>query len=80
MSRQVYDWARDAGFMSVNIDLIYGLPYQTKTSFEKTIRTVVRFAPDRIAVFNYAHVPWLKPHQSLSIRRICRHRSRNLTS
>ena len=65
MSRQVYDWARDAGFMSVNIDLIYGLPYQTRTSFEKTIRTVVRFAPDRIAVFNYAHVPWLKPHQKL---------------
>jgi oxygen-independent coproporphyrinogen III oxidase len=65
MSRQVYDWAREIGFHSVNLDLIYGLPFQTPASFEKTVRKVVDFRPDRIAVFNYAHVPWLKPHMKL---------------
>jgi oxygen-independent coproporphyrinogen-3 oxidase len=44
---------------------LYGLPHQTLASFEKTIRTVITYNPDRIAVFNYAHVPWLKPHQKL---------------
>jgi oxygen-independent coproporphyrinogen III oxidase len=65
MSRQVYDWARELGFQSVNLDLIYGLPFQTPESFERTVRKVVEFHPDRIAVFNYAHVPWLKPHMKL---------------
>jgi oxygen-independent coproporphyrinogen-3 oxidase len=65
MSRSVYDWARELGFVSINLDLIYGLPFQTLESFERTVRKVVEFSPDRIAVFNYAHVPWLKPHQTL---------------
>lgn len=65
VSRQVYDWARELGFSSINIDLMYGLPHQTLASFERTIRGVLTYAPDRIAVFNYAHVPWLKPHQKL---------------
>ena len=65
MSRDVYRWARELGFVSINLDLIYGLPFQTLKSFEKTVRKVIEFAPDRIAVFNYAHVPWLKPHQKL---------------
>jgi oxygen-independent coproporphyrinogen-3 oxidase len=65
MSRQVYDWARDLGFTSINLDLIYGLPFQTHASFEATVKKVIGFAPDRIAAFNYAHVPWLKPHQKL---------------
>jgi oxygen-independent coproporphyrinogen-3 oxidase len=65
MSRQVYDWARELGFSSINIDLIYGLPFQTVSSFDRTVRKVVGFRPDRIAVFNYAHVPWMKPHQKL---------------
>jgi oxygen-independent coproporphyrinogen-3 oxidase len=65
MSRQVYDWARELGFTSINLDLIYGLPYQTLASFETTVRKVITFGPDRIAAFNYAHVPWLKPHQKL---------------
>ncbi len=65
VSRRVYDWARDLGFSSINIDLMYGLPHQTLASFERTIRGVLTFGPDRIAVFNYAHVPWLKPHQKL---------------
>jgi len=56
----VMEWIREAGFESVNIDLIYGLPYQTLESFSKTIDKVIKLNPDRIANFNYAHVPWLK--------------------
>ena len=55
--------AREAGINSVNIDLIYGLPYQTKETFAKTIRDVVKLDPDRLAVFNYAHVPWMMKTQ-----------------
>ena len=65
ISRQVYDWARELGFSSINIDLMYGLPHQTVDSFRRTIRGIIGYSPDRIAVFNYAHVPWLKPHQKL---------------
>lgn len=65
MTGQVYRWARELGFTSINLDLIYGLPFQTLQGFEKTVRTVIGYAPERIAVFNYAHVPWLKPHQKL---------------
>ena len=65
VSHQVYTWARELGFMSINLDLMYGLPFQTLKSFEQTVRAIVAYDPDRIAVFNYAHVPWLKPHQKL---------------
>ncbi len=65
VTRRVYDWARELGFTSINLDLIYGLPFQTLASFETTVRKVIGLGPDRIAAFNYAHVPWLKPHQKL---------------
>jgi oxygen-independent coproporphyrinogen-3 oxidase len=65
ITRDAVNWSRDLGFHSINLDLIYGLPFQTMESFEKTVDTVIDIAPDRIAVFNYAHVPWLKPHQKL---------------
>lgn len=52
--------ARDCGINSVNFDLICGLPYQTQQSFLETLASVVSLAPDRLAVFNYAHVPWVK--------------------
>ncbi|MDD2697566.1 MAG: oxygen-independent coproporphyrinogen III oxidase [Arcobacteraceae bacterium] len=55
--------ARDAGINSINIDLIYGLPYQTKESFKKTIEQIVTLDPDRLAIFNYAHVPWMMKTQ-----------------
>lgn len=55
---------RDAGFTSVNIDLMYGLPHQTLDGFRRTLDTVLTtLAPDRVALFGYAHVPWLKAHQ-----------------
>lgn len=65
MTRQTVRWARERGFQSVNLDLIYGLPHQTLESFRETVEKVIDIAPDRLAVFNYAHVPWLKKHQGL---------------
>jgi oxygen-independent coproporphyrinogen III oxidase len=65
LSLGVFKWAAALDFDSINIDLIYGLPLQTVASFEDTIRRVIQLKPDRIAVFNYAHVPWMKPHQKL---------------
>lgn len=63
ITRQAIDWARELGFKSINIDLIYGLPFQTVESFEKTIDKIIELSPERLAVFNFAYVPWLKPHQ-----------------
>ena len=55
--------ARDLGFDSVNVDLIYGLPYQTAETFAHTVDQILELAPDRVALFSYAHVPWLKKQQ-----------------
>jgi len=56
--------ARRLGFDSINIDLVYGLPLQTEKEFRRTVCTVIdELAPDRVACFSYAHVPWIKPHQ-----------------
>jgi oxygen-independent coproporphyrinogen III oxidase len=60
MTQNVVQIARDAGIKSINIDLIYGLPYQTKESFLDTIKKIATLDPDRLAIFNYAHVPWMK--------------------
>ncbi|MEA3290190.1 MAG: oxygen-independent coproporphyrinogen III oxidase [Campylobacterota bacterium] len=62
-TRNVMKIARDAEIDSINIDLIYGLPYQTKETFRKTIEQIVELNPDRLAVFNYAHVPWMMKTQ-----------------
>ncbi|NLD08743.1 MAG: oxygen-independent coproporphyrinogen III oxidase [Xanthomonadaceae bacterium] len=51
--------ARECGFSSISIDLIYGLPFQTVETFEKTIDEVLELSPDRLSVFNYAHMPHL---------------------
>jgi oxygen-independent coproporphyrinogen-3 oxidase len=63
ITRQAIDWARELGFKSINLDLIYGLPFQTVESFGKTLDKVIELSPERLAVFNFAYVPWLKPHQ-----------------
>ncbi len=65
LSLNVFDWARALEFKSINVDLIYGLPLQTVSSFRKTVERVAELEPQRIAVFNYAHVPWMKPHQKV---------------
>jgi oxygen-independent coproporphyrinogen-3 oxidase len=61
--KQVIDKAREIGYTSVNIDLVYGLPYQTKASVRSTIESIISLKPERIAFYSYAHVPWLKPGQ-----------------
>lgn len=53
----VIEAAREAGFLSINVDLIYGLPKQSILGFNRTLGRVVAAAPDRIAVYNYAHLP-----------------------
>lgn len=65
MTRDVVAWIRELGFQSINLDLMYGLPFQTVDSFEKTVDATIEISPDRIAVFNYAHVPWIKKHMNL---------------
>jgi oxygen-independent coproporphyrinogen-3 oxidase len=57
--------ARDNGFHGVNLDLIYGLPYQTPETWKRTLERIVAIRPDRMAVFGFAYVPWSKPHQRL---------------
>lgn len=58
-------WARDYDFDGVNVDLIYGLPHQTRERFERTIDVTRRLDPDRIALYSYAHVPSIKQHQQV---------------
>ena len=65
MTQQALEWARELGFTSVNFDLIYGLPHQTVESFNRTLDIVLSMGPDRLAVFSYAHVPWVKPAQKI---------------
>jgi oxygen-independent coproporphyrinogen-3 oxidase len=64
-TERTIQWLREDGFVSLNIDLIYGLPHQTVRSFAQTLDEVIKLKPDRFAVFNYAHVPWLKPAQNI---------------
>jgi oxygen-independent coproporphyrinogen-3 oxidase len=70
MTQQTLDWARELGFGSVNFDLIYGLPFQTVETFSQTLDTVLEMSPDRLAVFSYAHVPWIKPAQKILEQKI----------
>ncbi len=61
--RRLYDTCRQAGFGGINLDLIYGLPRQTAERFRRTREIVLEMRPDRLAVYSYAHVPWIKGHQ-----------------
>jgi len=63
MTRDLIGNARELGFDSINVDLIYGLPYQSPERFAHTVDQIISLAPDRIALFSYAHVPWLKKQQ-----------------
>ena len=62
LTRRLVERARGEGFQSVNIDLIYGLPYQTLDGFRRTIELVLEIRPDRLAVYSFAYVPWIKAH------------------
>ncbi len=63
-TRALVEECRRAGFVSVNVDLIYGLPHQTPDSFGRTLERVIAMRPDRVACFGYAHVPWMKKAQT----------------
>ncbi|MBE0492373.1 MAG: oxygen-independent coproporphyrinogen III oxidase [Sulfurospirillum sp.] len=60
VTKNAVDMVRKAGIKSVNMDLIYGLPYQSFESFQETLHQALSLGTDRFAVFNYAHVPWMK--------------------
>ncbi|MAW88409.1 MAG: oxygen-independent coproporphyrinogen III oxidase [Phyllobacteriaceae bacterium] len=64
-TRSVVDGVRRRGVNSVNLDILYGLPHQTVESIERTVRACIAMEPDRIALFGYAHVPWMKKHQTM---------------
>ncbi|HET7453246.1 MAG TPA: oxygen-independent coproporphyrinogen III oxidase, partial [Thermoanaerobaculia bacterium] len=65
-TRDLVAAARGLGFQSINMDLIFGLPFQTPTSFARTIDRILSIGPDRLAVYSYAHVPWMKKHQRVN--------------
>ena len=65
VTRQAFEWMRAEGYHSISVDLIFGLPLQTADSFARTIDDVLTLQPDRMAVFSYAHVPWIKPSQRI---------------
>ena len=56
---------RQAGLRHFNVDLVYGLPQQTLETLSRTLDEAIALAPDRFAVFGYAHVPWMKPRQAV---------------
>lgn len=65
MVKEVTSMLQSSGIDALNIDLIYGLPYQTCKTTQKTIEQTLTLAPDRISLFGYAHVPWMRKHQKL---------------
>ena len=62
VTRTVVSWVRELGFHGFNLDLMYGLPFQSAETVEKTLEAVIDIFPDRIALFNFAYVPWMKKH------------------
>ncbi|ADV14609.1 oxygen-independent coproporphyrinogen III oxidase [Mesorhizobium australicum WSM2073] len=64
-TKTVVDGVRSRGVESVNLDLLYGLPHQTREIVLSTVRQALTLEPDRIALFGYAHVPWFKKHQTM---------------
>ncbi len=62
-TRALFEACRRLGFESVNLDLIYGLPLQTPDSFERNIEVLLALRPDRVALYSYAHVPWIRAQQ-----------------
>jgi oxygen-independent coproporphyrinogen-3 oxidase len=62
-TRDLFAYCRAIGFSSINLDLIYGLPLQTPTTFRQNLAAVIELRPDRVACYSYAHVPWIRGHQ-----------------
>lgn len=68
-TRELVEAARALGFKGINVDLIYGLPFQRLETFQRTLDEVLALRPDRVALYAYAHVPWLRPAQASFDRR-----------
>ena len=67
--KDLVHYLKEKGFRGVNLDLIYGLPGQTKESFARNIQKTIEVSPDRLATFSYAHVPWVKAAQKILEKR-----------
>ena len=65
VTERAVDWLREAGIRGINLDLIYGLPHQTVARVLRSVEAALSLRPDRVALFGYAHVPWMKRHQRL---------------
>jgi oxygen-independent coproporphyrinogen-3 oxidase len=65
VTERAVDWLREAGIRGINLDLIYGLPHQTVGRVLRSVEAALALRPDRVALFGYAHVPWMKRHQRL---------------
>jgi oxygen-independent coproporphyrinogen-3 oxidase len=65
MTAQVVGWLQEAGTTAINMDLMYGLPHQTVESVIDQVDLAVSLEPQRVALFGYAHVPWMKTHQKM---------------
>ncbi|CDX53173.1 Oxygen-independent coproporphyrinogen-III oxidase [Mesorhizobium plurifarium] len=65
LTKGIVDAVRARGVRSVNLDLLYGLPHQTRESVAATVAQALTLTPDRLALFGYAHVPWFKKHQTM---------------
>ena len=66
-TQAVIDWSRKYGFKSRSVDLIYGLPKQTPATFKETVDAVLKMNPDRLSVYNYAHLPHIfKPQRRIA--------------
>lgn len=65
VTEKAVGWLRDAGIGAVNFDLMYGLPEQSADDVVRSVNFAHRLSPDRLAVFGYAHVPWMKTHQRM---------------
>ena len=63
ITRDLVEAARKQGYHSVNLDMIYGLPGQKREGFERSVEQILELRPDRVAMYSYAHVPWLKRPQ-----------------
>ncbi|MBS0656185.1 MAG: oxygen-independent coproporphyrinogen III oxidase [Verrucomicrobia bacterium] len=63
VTQKTFRLAQSLEFQGINLDLIYGLPFQTVATFRETVHAILEMRPDRIALFSYAKIPWLKPHQ-----------------
>ena len=65
LTKEVVDMIRDRGITSLNADILYGLPFQTNTRIADSVQKLLTLNPDRVALYGYAHVPWMSRRQQM---------------